>query len=157
MHKTIKLWFCDFWHPETEDEIRKNPLFQMIARRFNIVLDFRSPQFILYSCFGSQFRRYLCPRIFYVGENIRPNFVECDFSLSFDSDIAGRNHYLPFYALDDLSTLLAPCRADIAVKTAFCNFIYSNPKCAARNDFFRMLSSKKQVDSPGILFNNMRG
>lgn len=136
MHETIKLWFCDFWHPETEDEIRQNLLSQIISRRFNISIGSRAPQFILYSCYGYQFRHYQCPRIFYIHENRRPNFNECDFSLSFCPDLPGRNHRLPVYAMYNLLPLLAPRVADIAAKTAFCNFIYRNLKCGARNDFF---------------------
>jgi uncharacterized protein (TIGR02466 family) len=30
-----------------------------------------------------------------------------------------------------------------------------NPNCKTRNDFFELLNSKKKVDSPGKVFNNM--
>ena len=48
-----------------------------------------------------------------------------------------------------------PVSEIVASKTKFCNFIYSNPNCKQRNDFFHKLSKYKQVDAGGKVFNNL--
>jgi len=149
--RIVRLWFCDFWHPETKEAIRRNPIFTLLSRRFNIVLDSKVPEFLFFGDCGFRHASYKCPRIFYTAENIRPDLAACDFSFSYDPD-SSRNLRLPYYALFDLSSLLAPEPA--VPKTTFCNFIYSNPGCEARNRFFRLLSEYKHVDSAGRLFNN---
>lgn len=155
--QTIRLWFCDFWHAETEDSIRsQNELFRILKRRFNIILDPNEPEFLIYSCFGVRFLQYCCARIFYTGESSRSQVSEYDFAISYEHDISERIFRFPFYALGDLSCLLQPRNVTKTVleKTGFCNFIYKNPRGKERNLFFQMLSEYKKVDSVGSLYNN---
>ena len=44
-----------------------------------------------------------------------------------------------------------------AEKTKFCNFIYSHQGCRDRENFYRLLSEYRRIDSPGAVFNNMPG
>lgn len=155
----IKLWFTDFWHEDTENVIvNDNPLFNILYRHFDIRLSREKPDFLIYSCFGSKFLKYRCPRIFYTGENLSPDPAECDYSFSFDPT-ENHNFRLPNYALNHLDGLLRPRNVDdyLSAKEKFCNFIYSNPCCAERNLFYVMLSKYKNIDSLGKIFNNVTG
>ena len=159
---TIRLWFCDFWHDENEKKIRGNKFFRLLSNRFNIILDRDNPDFLIYSVFGTRFMRYDCPRIFYTGENIRPDFRQCDFSFSYENTIKGYNYRLPVYAIqiiDEISEKQEEfdTRTELASKSDFCNFIYQNPGCPQRNQFFEMLSAYKKIDAAGSLFNNTPG
>jgi hypothetical protein len=118
-----------------------------------------NPDFIFFSVFGYQHFKFRCKKIFYTGENIRPDFTVCDYAFSFDlDDNQGRNYRLPLYVqYDDVTKLTLPKHPDelLKKKTDFCNFVYSNPDCKRRIKFFRKLSKYKKVDSGGRILNNI--
>lgn len=157
----LRLWCCDFWHPETEKYIRWDIVYRLLSERYHIELDRHSPQLLVYSCWGVRHFKYRCPRIFWTGENFTPNFMECDFSISFDADVAGRNHRYPLYAYVPNTPALKSHLARrgietvLAEKQRFCSFIYSNPNNEIRKQFFHLLSGYKRVDAPGAVCNNM--
>jgi hypothetical protein len=97
-------------------------------------------------------------RVFFTGENYRPDLNVSDYAITFDYNDDPRHYRLPFYVLSpgiaDL-TLEKDPQAILASKTRFCNFIYSNPRCKIRNDFFHKLNQYKRVDAAGKLFNNI--
>jgi hypothetical protein len=102
-------------------------------------------------------------RIFYTGENVRPDFSTCDWAFSFDYDEELKNprHLrLPNYARlgagADLIKDTSPGRAEaiLAGKTRFCNFVFHND-VEVRNGFFDRLSGYKRVDAPGRCRSNM--
>ena len=93
------------------------------------------------------FRRYRCRRVFFTGENRKPDFAECDFALTFDPD-SERNLRLPYYVVATGGDLPKLCAARdgarlVANKTKFCNFIYSNFHSPIRNLFFSRLACAK--------------
>jgi hypothetical protein len=100
-------------------------------------------------------------RIYFTGENTRPNFRECDFAFTFDHLDRPENYRLPLYAWygDPAKLVKGPVDAEriLAAKTGFCNFVYSNPRCKFRIRFFEKLSKYKRVDSGGRLLNNVGG
>jgi alpha(1,3/1,4) fucosyltransferase len=108
-------------------------------------------------------------RIFYTPENVPPDMRHCDFAFGFvHEDHVGSDRYrrLPNYPLrlwasgfasEDLIKPDLDAGAVLAGKRRFCNFIYSNPRCAARNAFFEKLSRYKRVDAPGAVCNNLPG
>ncbi len=155
MKPTLRLAFSDFW---TGFDPRDNYFTRLLSQHYEVELC-ETPDFLVYSCFGAAFRRFNCMRIFFAGENVRPDFDQCDFA--FTHDFCGHpNHYrLPFYGLYSdrpapIKTRVDP-RQILAEKSAFCNFVYSNKYCATRNRFFRELSKYKRVDAGGKLFNNI--
>lgn len=79
----IRLDFADFWYPDTRIEKQNSDFYRLLSQRFEIELS-DSPDFLVYSCFGQRHLDYRCVRIFYTGENSRPDFDECDFAFSFD-------------------------------------------------------------------------
>ena len=116
------------------------------------------PDFLIYSCFGKTYRQYKCIRIFYSGENVRPNFHECDYALSFDYPMTERNYRLPLYKLYPEFALLNEARvADsvLAEDRDFCCFLSSNPRARVRNKFFRRLQAYRPIASGGRVLNNL--
>lgn len=155
--KSIKLKFVDHYKsfvPETDR------IFVFLNQYFSVELS-EDPDFIIYSSWGSEHLKYDCPKIFYTGENHRPNFFLCDYALGFD--FVDRPNYLrvPLYSIlwyYDFKKLLFPAFRDLIdsnPKSKFCCFISSNLGAKVRNDFFKKLSSYKQVDSGGVVFNNV--
>lgn len=156
-NKPIKILFTDFWHPATVEEINKNPIYRLLSKKFNIELSDK-PDVLIYSRFGFQHLNYNCLRIFYTGENVRPNFSRCDYAFSFDYPNSERNFRWPLYRLyDDYKDLFIPrdARKIINEKRKFCCFINSNPNAKERIKLFDMLSGYKQVDSGGKVRNNI--
>ncbi len=155
MKKRIKIYFVDFWPVFNKQD---NFFLDFLKEDYEVVLDKENPDFLFYSVFGTEHYGYNCVKIFFTGENIRPNFQECDWALTFDYSENPRNYRLPLYAFyEDVNKLTLPkppIDELFKEKTKFCNFIYSNPSCKKRNEFFKKLSKYKKVDSAGRLYRN---
>lgn len=158
--KKIRLKYLDHYTnfiPETDR------IFTFLQRYFPVELTDENPDFIIYSSWGSEHLNYDCPKIFYTGENHRPNFFLCDYALGFD--LLERENYLrvPLYSIlwyYDFSKLLFPAFKELIVtnpKSKFCCFISSNFGAKTRNDFFLKLSDYIPVDAGGKVFNNVGG
>jgi alpha(1,3/1,4) fucosyltransferase len=116
--------------------------------------------------------------IMYIGENVRPSFINYNYSLSFDYDTyGGRNFRLPlWYArlawdgfeqkprrnnhhnhgyeqLIPIKQLTQPRKLDIKAKDKFCAMIAGNPE-GLRVNLFNSISQYKQVDGYGNMFGN---
>lgn len=156
-NKDIKLWFTDFWHPETEEAIcQQNPIYKLLAKHWNLILT-RDPDFMIYSSFGCEYLKYKCMRIYYTGENMRPNFSMCDYAFSFDYPANERNYRLPFYRFNPEYEKIKTCRtvpSDFGLRK-FCCFLVSNERAKERIEMFNLLSQYKKVDSGGKVFNNI--
>jgi hypothetical protein len=140
----------------------RNFIYRLLAEQYELQLSER-PDVLFYSCFGRAHRRYLCRRVFFTGELRHPNWRECDYALTYDH-LDHPDHYrLPNFAWGSYGSLAALVKDDIdverilAAKTRFCNFVYSNPDCPQRNEFFDKLSRYRRVDAPGAARNNMQG
>ena len=157
MKPVIKLAYSDFW-PEFN---RETDYFTQIIRRHYTVEWSDQPDFLIYSVFGFEYLRYSCVRIFYTGENVRPDFRDCDYAFSFDYLDRPEHYRLPFYAYRSAGANLEdPSRdfeAELARKTRFCTFVYSDPSGIRRNRFLKKLSRYKRVDSGGNYLNNVGG
>ncbi len=158
MKPRIRLGFSDFW-PGFDP--RTNFFTRLLAEFYELEIC-EQPDFLIYSCFGQQFRRHDGIRIFYTGENRRANLDDCDYAFSFDFLDHPKHMRLPHWFLRHLWYPLGmkedfDARAVLAEKTRFCNFVYSNKYCVIRNRLFRQLSKYKQVDAAGKLFNNIGG
>jgi len=156
MKPNIKIKFVDFW---THSKLVQSRLIRILSQKFTIEIS-EEPDFLIYSCFGKTFLKYDCIRIFYTGENKRPNFKQCDYAFSFDYPISGKNYRLPIYRLnvENFEQLNQLPRATTEMKNRerkFCNFVYSNNKAKERKAFFQQLQQYKQVDSGGKVLNNL--
>lgn len=153
---TPRLWFTGFWHRESADAIRaENDIYRLLARFFEVRLDARQPEFLIYSFWDYRHYHYSCPRICWTGENKSPDFRECDWAFSFEPT-RGRNFHLPFWCLlTDPKAMPRPApRAALARKSRFCAFVYWNPHAPARNQFYKILSHYKPVDAAGEVYQN---
>jgi len=155
--RTIKINFSDFWEGFTPEN---NFLYDTLSKHFNIQLS-DDPEFLIYSNFGNEFIQYNCTKVFYTGENVRPNFWETDFSISFDYEShKGKNLRYPLYNLyGDINSLLDRKNPQLILsqKTKFCNMVVSNPKGRERFEFFKLLNKYKHLDSGGKISNNIGG
>lgn len=116
--------------------------------------------------------------IMYIGENVRPSFVNYTHSLSFDHDTyGGRNFRLPLWwsrlawagfeqkprrvgsnnhgyeQLIPINSLLYPRKLDIKAKDKFCALIAGNAE-GLRINLYNSISQYKQVDGYGNMFGN---
>ncbi len=156
MRRKIRINFSDFWHPDTLEAKKNNLLYRLLSKRFDLeICD--QPDFLLFSCFGVDFIRHQCTRIFYTGENVRPNYSLCDWAFSFDYSDDPRNFRLPYYFFFDLAPLIQPHDVEAlwCAKTGFCSFVVSNAKSRPRLRFLDKLSRYKKVDCGGKVRNNI--
>lgn len=155
---TVKIGFSDFW---PGFDAKNNYFTELLRKRFDVMVS-NQPDVLIYSVFGDEHRRHRGLRIFYTGENVRPDFAECDYAFTFDLDVAKPEHYrLPLCHRMRPQELVKPVDYDpeaiLRSKDGFCAFVYSNPGGLERNRFFELLSRYKRVDAGGKLFNNIGG
>ena len=154
----VKLAYTDFW-PEFD---RETDYFTRIIRRHYTIEWSDHPDFLIYSVFGFNHLRHHCPRIFYTGEDTRPDFRDCDYAFSFEYSNHPQHCRLPFYARRIETINLSDAQpqdaaASLARKTRFCTFVYSDETGIRRNRFLKKLSRYKRVDSGGGYCNNVGG
>ncbi|MGA0041069.1 MAG: glycosyltransferase family 10 domain-containing protein [Pirellulales bacterium] len=168
----IRLAFVDFWG--TFDP-RNNYFTRLLEPHFRLVQT-DDPDYIIYSCTydrkapgprnpeGGVRKKHLlhnCVRIFYTGENMRPEWSACDWAFTFDFDPHPRHYRLPLWAMyTDPATLVKSTEQMAAPppeQPEFCSFVVSNRLCKTRNRFFEKLSKYKKVNAGGKLFNNVGG
>jgi len=137
--------------------MRRFLLFKKLSHYFELTFDQDTPDVLIYSCYGTNFRKYRTTRIYFTGENSRPNYHHCDFSLSYRRDRSGRNVHFPYYLFGDLSELEQSPRPSFGPKQKFCNFIYNNAGCEFRNQFYHALSKHRKINAAGKVFNNTPG
>ena len=58
-------------------------LYTILSEEFDIETS-NNPDILIYSVFGNSHTRYNCKKVFYTGENVRPDYTQCDYSISFD-------------------------------------------------------------------------
>lgn len=122
------------------------------------------PDFILYSVFGPPPPKGPWARIFYTGENRRPELDKCEWAFGFDHEDSVRDpryFRLPLYTVYGCGRNLVKRYFEAErirrSKKRFCAFIYSNADAPERVLFFGKLSRYKRVDAPGRVMNNMPG
>jgi len=162
--KKLRIKFCDFWpsfHPDN------NYFYNLLCTEYDVELS-DEPELLIYSCFGIEHLKYNCLRIFFTGENRRPDFRCCDFAMGFDFINDPRYFRLPLFALyidqhpgymEKLTQVQTKEEAlhNWRSKTKFCCMVVSNAKLKKRINFFKKLSVYKQVDSGGLVLNNVGG
>jgi len=158
--KIIKIKFVDS-HTAFDD--RDNEIVDILRKHYLIEYS-DNPEYLFYSAYSTNFINYNCIRIFYTGENICPNFNDCDYALGYECMRFGDRYlrYPSYFAYKDL-LLKAYVKHHLPQdvlkqKTDFCSFVYSNIGAdPIRESFFHKLNQYKKVDSGGRLFNNVGG
>jgi len=158
-NQEIRICFSDFWGLF---DYTDNYFFRILKLRFNVVIDSDNPEFVIYSTFGTNFLKYRnAIRVLYIAENVRPNFMECDFSIGFDyNSYNGKNLRYPLYVMYGFIPQLLEKKDPQVIlenKSFFCNMVVSNSFSKKRIDFFHLLNKLKTVDSGGSVLNNVGG
>lgn len=168
MKEILKIKFADHYEGF---EPEKNFFWDILSAKYNLQLS-EQPEVLIYTSFGRSHVNFRCLKIYWTGENRRPDFSQCDFAFTFDEHSPdGKNYRLPLYAhyphaygLGDLSCItnrgLDKDEADKIrlQKTKFCNMVVSNAKRDKKcEEFFYKLSKYKKVDSGGKYLNNIGG
>lgn len=101
---TIGVAFQGFWPGFRSDDNEIFNLLQHAAAFIGAEIEHNDsdPDLLIYSCFGDPaFDKFShATRILYLGENVRPDFSETDYSMTFDmSSYCGRNIYVPLWLL----------------------------------------------------------
>ena len=173
----MKICYLDFWpllNSGDNDWYLKNNWFNLLFNNIftdRIITYNNSPDeadIIIFSCFGEEHKKYKNSSailISYIGENVKPDFNYCHYSLSFDFDTYnGRNFRLPHWFLylnwwneanahyakiSELEHKYSP--VDIYNRDKFCSIVISNP-VQNRIDAYNSLSKYEQVDGFGTVF-----
>jgi len=165
MRQKIKIAFSDFWggfeyNPTNKSDF-DNVIYKILSEKFDIEIS-NNPDILIYSVFGYNHQHYNCKKVFYTGENTRPNYNECDYSITFDYLEDNRNIRFPLSAITLYENeIFDKFEKNIdfekvkSEKSEFCNFIFSNPSAQYRNILFNELSKYKKVDSGGRAMNNL--
>ncbi len=155
MKPQIRICFTDFW---IQFDKKDNIFIELLSQEFEVIYDEINPNIVFYSLFGTNFKKYNCIRVSVIGENVRPDFKESDYSFNFDYNDNPQSYRLPLYILwGDIYKLIEPRNPEELVKnkSKFCNFIYSNPGPKKRIEFFDKLNKYKKIDSAGRVRNNI--
>ena len=161
MKKDIKIKFVDFWNGFNYEDFY---IYKLLTSKYNVIIS-DYPDYIFYSVSGYNHLKYDCIRIFYTGENIRPNFNHCDYAMAFDY-ISFEDRYLrlPIYLalyryleIFEIALDKHYNEDNFKIREKFCNMVVSNSLGDERLSFFKKLSDYKQVDSGGKTFNNVGG
>ena len=117
------------------------------------------PDFLIYSAFGSKHLDYDCVRIFFTGENVRPDFNIADYAISAFDFMDANDRYLRSgtyigYDSEKHAATLGKKREK------FCCFLVTNgslvnSKPQMRDRFYDKLSAYKRIDSGGRWRNNI--
>ena len=165
----IKLHFSDFWNGYRPDE---NIFLTLLRTKYEVELDEENPDLVIYSCFGKNYLKYKCTRVFFSCENMRPDFSACDYAITFDYNSRPNHYRFPLYGyyIDMYPKQLGKSVQNLFVKRdretlkkewlgkkKFCCMVVSNGAAKKRIDFFNKLSAIKQVDSGGKALNNVGG
>lgn len=159
---TIKLAFTDT-HPHIATFF-----YNILKEKYNIILEYNNPDFLIFGDenFGQNNKlisRKDCTKIFYTGENRRPQEYDCDYAISFDHIDSSWHYRLPLFIIYMWSlehihktkyTYNYIFNPSIYEKENFCSFVVSNPNCIVRNNFFENLNKIIKVDSAGKYKNN---
>lgn len=158
MKQLIKINFSDFSGGFNK---KNNFIYNELIKIYDIEIC-EQPEILFFSCFGVNYLRYRnCKKVFWAGENIRPDFDGADYSISFDYSTNPNNYRYPIWAMcieEDLLTKI-PTDEDIEQimkqKTEFCGMLVSYCRAKRRKKIFELISTYKKVDSGGKCLNNM--
>lgn len=160
--KTIKINFVDFW---SNFDYKKFIIYQILSKKYKIEIS-DNPDYLFFSCFGYNHLKYNdCIKIFYTGENVIPNFNQCDYAIGFHY-IEFEDRYLRYplflafenyLELSKMADIKHLNKNNYKIRNKFCNMVVSNNSCEYRNNFFLKLSKYKKVDSGGGYLNNIGG
>ena len=178
--KNIKLAFVDFWGGFNST---RNFFYFALGKFGNVeIVSPESADIIIFSCYSNHktyYRNQIYTndtqypgkvKIFYTAENIRPDYNNLDYSISFDFDDNGKIIRLPLWMIqidwfglvdyDNPKYTISPNeiynnKFYKNTKSKFCSIVY-NHASPYREDIIRELSKYKPVDIYGNKYGNLR-
>ena len=155
---TLKVAFSD--GAKTNNPAAVRILSLLTKSGLGVESTFNDADLLIYSDFGEQHWEFKGLKIYITGENMLPDFDQCDLAFSPLEDIHDQRCVrLPYYAqvLPTMGSLVRGHERQAQAyvnRPRFCSFIASNPRGSFRNAFFKKLNRLKHVDSAGRHFNN---
>ena len=182
--RDIKINFVDFWPNFVKTD---NYFFNLLSTKYNTIIDEQDPDVLFFSVDyakrreRTRYRDHRCKKIFFTGENVRPNFDgpenleldrysigKADAALTFDYSDDDRNYRFPLWAFytnwfnvqydeNRDPAYLAPVENLInrapQEKKFFCNFVFSN-NSGKRISILNAINKYREVTCAGKLMNN---
>lgn len=159
--KRLKVNFVDFWDGFVP---QKSFIYELLSLHYELYL-VEQPDYLFFSCFGNENVRYVsCIKIFFTGENMSPDFNECDYAMAFDHITFGDRYlrlplFYTFSSFEQLKqrTCLKRTQEEL-LNRKFCSYVVSNKNGdIIRNRFYKLLNEYKKIDCGGQLYNNVGG
>lgn len=138
---------------------------EVLSRKYKVILDDKDPDYLIFgdSNFGeTHFYYKRAKKIFFTGENVRPNYFTYEHAITFDHENSPRHYRLPLYVLEmwacqkdngfqyyHLRNKEIDVEAEFAKRTRFMAYIQSNPRCEPRNVFVDFMIKNHSLDSAG--------
>ncbi len=158
--KELKIKYTDFggsFNPE------KYWVTRVLQKNYRVTICNENPDLLFYSVYGENYKKETdCIKVYISGENVIPNFKECDYSITSSRlQLGGRNFFMPaafdYVSKRNLNT--KPLTQELA-RRKFCCFIYSHSNrglgAISRTEFCKRLMQKyKHVDCPGKALHNV--
>lgn len=131
-------------------------------KNFNVVIT-SEPDILFFSCFGIKYLSYKnCKKVFWAGENIRPDFNGADYCITFDYNTNPNHYRYPLWAMcieeNLLTKKLSESEIDFIIKEKeeFCAMLVSYCRAKKRKTFFKYVNDNyKKINSGGKCLNNM--
>jgi hypothetical protein len=156
--RTIRIDFCDFYVGFNKTN---NFFHNLLKQQYNVEICDK-PDFLIYSQDGDNHKMHNCVKIYFTVENYAPDWNQCDYAFTCRYLEDPRHLRFPLYVWyggphpllkhkDNLDSIMAE-------KSRFCSFVVSNKslkKTQKRIEFFKTLTTRKQVDSAGSFLNNV--
>ena len=153
----LRIAFTD-WASGTH--IIQNRIMRLLSAQRGVIQSKPSEaDLLIYSDFGEQHWHFKGLKVYITGENMIPDFDQCDISYSpFQIPGDARAVRLPYYALimPDTGSLVRPADYNAQnnlSRPEFACFVASNARGSERNQFFRKLHRRKPLVSAGRHFN----
>lgn len=162
--KTLRLGFADTY------DNAKLYFMDVFSNKYNVIRDDEDPDYLIFGDgnFGETHYKYTrAKKIFFTGENVRPNYFTYDHAITFDHENSPKHYRLPLYALEmwainkdsgfryyHLHNKKIDAEAEFNKRTRFMAYIQSNPNCIPRNQFVQFMSQNNALDSAGPHMNN---
>ena len=158
MKEQINIDFCGFG---LGFDKQNNFIYNELAKNYEIRIS-NQPDILFFSCFNLEYLTYRnCKKVFWAGENIRPDFDGADYCISFDYNKNSNHYRFPLWVLyieeTELTRQYTTAEVELIMqnKTKFCAMLVSYCKSQKRKDIFKFLSEYKRIDSGGKCLNNM--
>ncbi len=172
-NKKLKIYFADFW---LNFKLEDNYFFHLLKTKYDVVISPDNPDILFYSVdyLGkSEYKKYKSKnikKIFFTGENKKPNYEIADYSFSFEES-NDKNYRLPLWVtyidwfnstkdkkrdpsfLIPLEKLTSKRSLNLLRNPFFCSFIASKPM-GKRTSFVPQLNERKKVHCLGNLYSN---